>query len=227
MVYEDMIVQLQTGTTGFVGNLLNGVVAFFIFAILMFVGIFVADLLGKALRMFLEKIKLEKYLKSHEVDDAFVGFTLSDITVSLLKLYVVVAFLAIAADVVRVPVLTFLATQAVGYLPSLVQGLIVLLAFLVAGDYITDHIKKSKTIPFANTFGIIVEVFIAYNALVIAMPMLLPAADPSLLVWSFLVVLTAAAFAIGLGFAIAIGLGTKDVVAEVAKKHKDKLHRFM
>ncbi len=227
MAYEEMFGQLQTGTFGFVGNLLSGVVAFVIFAVIMFVGVFIADLLGKALREFLKRIKFEKFLQSHEVDDAFVGFTLTDIVVALLKLYVAVAFLAIAADVVRVPVLTYLATQAIGYLPSLVQGMIVLLAGLIAGDYITDRMKKCKNIPFANTLGILVELFIAYNALVIAMPMLLPAADPSLLVWSFLVVLAALAFALGLGFAIAIGLGMKETVADVAKKHKDKLGKLL
>lgn len=227
MVYEDVLAQLQTGTAGFVGSLLSGLAAFCIFVVIMFVGVFIADLLGKGLRIFFKQIKLEKFLASHEVDDAFVGFTFSDIVVTLLKLYVGVAFLAIAADVVKVPVLTFLATQAVGYLPSLVQGLVVLLAGLIAGDYITDRMKKSKAIPFANSFAIIVELFIAYNALVIAMPMLLPAADPSLLVWSFLVVLAALAFALGLGFAIAIGLGMKDTIGEVAKKNKDKLARLL
>ena len=227
MAYEDMLGQLQLGATGFVGNLLAGLAAFCIFVLIMFLGIFVADLLGKALRLFFKQIKLEKYLESHGVHDAFVGFTFTDIVSSLLKLYVVVAFLAIAADMVRVPVLTYIATQAIGYLPSLVQGLIVLLAGLIAGDYITDRMKRSKTIPFANSLGILVELFIAYNALVIAMPMLLPAADPSLLVWSFLVVLAALAFALGLGFAIAIGLGMKETVADVSKKNKEKFGKLL
>ena len=227
MAYEDMLGPLQMGATGFVGSLLAGLAAFCIFIVIMFVGVFVADILGKALRLFLKKVKLEKFLESHEVDDAFVGFTFSDIVVALLKLYVAVAFLAIAADVVKVPVLTYIATQAVGYLPSLVQGLIVLLAGLIAGDYITDRMKKSKRIPFANSLGILVELFIAYNALVIAMPMLLPAADPSLLVWSFLVVLAALAFALGLGFAIAIGFGLKDTVADVAKRNRDKFTKLV
>lgn len=227
MAYENMLWQLQTGASSFVGNLLAGLAAFAIFVALMFIGVFVADLLGKGLRLFLKQVRLEKFLAEHEVHDAFVGFTLTDILTALLKVYVVVAFLAIAASIVEVPVITYMATQALGYLPSLLQGLVILLAALMAGDYITDRMKKSKNIPFANSFAILVELFIAYNALVIAMPMLLPSADPSLLVWSFLVVLAAFAFALGLGFAIAIGLGMKETVADVAKKHKDKLHRLL
>ena len=73
----------------------------------------------------------------------------------------------------------------------------------------------------------LVTLFIAYNALVIAMPLLLPSADPSLLVWSFLVLLGAFAIALGFGAAIAIGLGMKDTVADIAKKHKDKFDRLL
>ena len=227
MDYLSGLGQLQTSAIGFVGNLLEGVIAFAVLAVIVFVGVFVANLLGKVLRVFLKQISLEKFLKEHEVHDAFAGFTLSDVAVALLKLYVVIAFIGIGADVVRVPIITYLAAQAMGYVPSLVQGLVILLAGLMAGDYITDKMKKSKSIPFANTLAIAVELFIAYNALVIAMPMLLPAADPSLLIWSFLVVLAAAAFAIGLGAAIAIGLGSKDAVADVMKKHKDKFNKLL
>ena len=227
MVYEEIIDHLVTSTTLFVGNLVADIVAFCILALIMLVGIFVADILGKVLRHFFERIKIEKYLEKHGVHDAFVGFSFTNIVVALLKLYIAVAFFGIAADVVRIPIITFFYAQVSGYLPSLIQGIVILMAGLIAGDYITDRMKSSKNIPFANTVAIAVELFIIYNAVVIAMPMLLPAADPSFLVWSFLLVLAAAAFAIGLGSAIAIGLGMKDLAAEVARKHKHHLHRLL
>lgn len=227
MAYDYLANQLQSSAAGFIGSLLEGVFAFCILAIIMFIGIWVANLLGIVLKEFFSRVKLEKFLESHGVHDAFLGFTLSGIAIILLKLYVVVAFLGIAADMVRMPILYALSAQALGYLPSLVQGLIILLAALMAGDYLTDRIKKSKTLPFANGIAILVELFIAYNALVIALPLLLPSADPSLLVWSFLVLLSAFAIALGFGAAIAIGLGMKDTVADLAKKHKDKFNRLL
>ncbi|HIH18379.1 TPA: hypothetical protein HA225_00200 [Candidatus Micrarchaeota archaeon] len=81
--------------------------------------------------------------------------------------------------------------------------------------------------PFANSVAIVIELFIAYNALVIAMPLLLPAADPSLLIWSFLIMLAAFGIALGFGAAIAFGLGMKDAVADVAKKHKSKIDSLL
>jgi len=227
MAYETLAAQLQGSAMGFIANLLEGVFAFCILVAIMLIGIWVANLLGQVLSEFFKRVKLEKFLESHGVQDAFLGFTLSGIAVVLLKLYVVVAFLGISADAVKAPMLYILSAQALGYLPSLVQGLIILLAALMAGDYLTDKIKESKKLPFANSIGILVELFIAYNALVIAMPLLLPSADPSLLVWSFLVLLSAFALALGLGTAIALGLGMKETVADLAKKHKDKLNRLL
>ena len=227
MAYEYLADQLRSGAVGFIGNLLEGVAAFCILVVIMLIGIWVANLLGQVLKEFFNRVKLDKFLESHGVHDAFLGFTLSGIAIILLKLYVVVAFIGIAASVVMVPMLYVLAAQALNYLPSLVQGLVIVLAALMAADYLTDRIKTSKKIPFANSIGILVQLFIAYNALVIAMPLLLPAADPSLLVWSFLVLLSAFAIALGFGSAIAIGLGMKDTVAELAKKHKDKFNRLL
>jgi hypothetical protein len=227
MAYEYLVDQLQMSAAGFIGSLLEGVFAFCIIVAIMLVGIYIANLLGNLLRDFLNKAKLEKFLEGHGVHDAFLGFSLTGIAVIMVKLYVVVAFLGIAADALKMPMLYLLSAQAIGYLPSLAQGLVILLAGLMAGDYLTDKIKESKKLPFANSIGILVELFIAYNALVIAMPLLLPAADPSLLVWSFLVLLSAFAMALGLGAAIAIGLGMKDTVSELAKKHKDKFNRLI
>jgi hypothetical protein len=231
MAYDYLVQQLQMSSASFIGSLLEGVFAFCIIFAFMLVGIWMANLFGKILSEFFSRIKLEKFLEGHGVHDAFLGFTLSGIAIIMLKLYVVVAFFGFAANAVNnitpAPMLNTLAAQAIGYLPLLAQGLVILLVGLLAGDYLTDKIKESKKLPFANSIGILIELFIAYNVVVIAMPMLLPAADPSLLVWSFLVLLSAFAIALGLGAAIAIGLGMKDTVAELAKKHKDKFNRLI
>jgi len=227
MAYEYLLDQLQASSVGFLGSLLSGVFAFCILVAVMLIGIWIANLLGNVLKEFFRRIKFEKFLEGHGVHDAFLGFTLSGIAIIMLKLYVVVAFLGIAADIIQMPMLYMLAAQAIVYLPSLAQGLVILLVALMAADYLNDKIRENKKLPFANGIGILVTLFIAYNALVIALPMLLPAADPSLLVWSFLVLLSAFAIALGFGAAIAIGLGMKDTVSEIAKKNRDKFSKLL
>ena len=224
MAYEMIMDKLQLNTTIFISNLLEGVLAFAVLVVILLIGMFVANILGMILKRFLQEIKLEKFMAQHGVDDAFVGFSLTSISVSLLKLWIMVIFLGIAADIVSVPMLVMISMQANGYLPSLIQGVIILLIGLLFGDYITDRMKTAKKVPFINTLSILVEVFIAYVAIVMALPLLLPAADPGLLVTAFLVVLAGLTFALSIGSAIALGLGMKDVVADVAKKHKDKIN---
>jgi len=224
---EVMVNNLQFSAQSLLGNILQGIVAVCIFVVIMLIGLYVAKLFGKAFKMLMQKVKVEKELEAHGIHDALLGFTFTGVAETLVKLYVVVLFLGIAAGIVQVPMIVMFAAQAANYLPSLVQGLIILIVGLWAGDYLTDRIKEHKNMPFANTVGNVIELFIAYNALVIAMPMLLPAADPSLLAWSFLVLLSAFALALGLGGAIAIGLGTKDAVADVVKKHKNKINNLL
>lgn len=227
MVYEDIVAGLQVGLTGFALNVVQGVIAFVILVLLLGIGIYIAKLVGKLIKKFFVTIHLEKLLEEHHLHDAFVGFTLSGIATVLVQLYIVMAFLGIAADVVNVPVLSYFSLQAINYFPLLVQGLVILLFALMAGDYLSDRIKTSKKIPFANNVALLIDFFIAYNALVIVLPLLFPAANPTLLIWSFMAVLTAFVLAFGLGAAIAIGLGLKDTVAEVAKKNKDKFSKLL
>jgi hypothetical protein len=225
--YAQIPTTLQTSASGLVGNLLEGIVAFAIFVLMLAIGAFVANFLGMVLRRFLKEIKVEKLLEEHGVHDAFVGFTFTNIAVTILKIYIMVIFVGIAADLIKLPMLSILAVQAAVYMPMLVQGLSILLVGLMVADYLTDRMKAAKGIPFANTFAILIEIFIVYNMLVLVLPLLLPAVDPSLLASSFLVILIALCFSIGLGIAIAIGLGLKDTVATIAKKNSGKLEKLL
>lgn len=227
MDYGQTATAFMTNLSGLVGHLLEGVFAFGVFVFILSIGFFVAKILGDILRRFMKEAKVENLLEEHGVHDAFVGFKFTNIAVTLLKIYIIVIFLGIAADIVKIPMLYLLSAQAAAYMPMLVQGLIILLAGLMVADYLTDRMKTAKGVPFANTLAILVEIFIVYNVLVIVMPLLLPAVDPSLLASSFLVILTALAFAVGLGFAIAIGLGLKDTVSSLARKHSNKIEKLL
>ncbi len=208
------------------GNILDGLAAFGIVVILLAIGYLFAWVLTWMLNRFLHHLQLEAKLRKHHLHDSLLGFSLTQIANILLWLTVMVTFLGIGADVVQVPFLTRVAAMAIGYMPSLTMGIVILAAGLMIGDYVTDRMKAAKHIPFSNIVAILVELFIAYNALVIAVPLLLPSASTSLLEQSFAIILAAFGLMFGLGGAIAIGLGLKDVVAKVAEKNRDKFNLF-
>lgn len=218
--------RLSLALAGAAENFLVGLIDLLILIVFLGIGWIVAVFLVSLLRNFLEHIQLERELKKRGLHDAFFGFSLTDILSKILKLLTLAVFLGIAAEVTNLVFLGTLVTWFVGYVPLFVQGMAILIIALLAGDYLTDAIKRSST-PFRNLIGWIIEAFIIYTGVVIALPLFLPNADASILRLAFLLLLGAVAVAFGLGLAIAIGLGMKDTVARVAKKKEDDLEKLV
>lgn len=192
----------------------------------MFVAWLVTKLLIKILHTFLESVHLEEKLKEKGVDDALLGFSVTKVLTLFVKILTYAAFLGMAADVVNLKYLTTLVNWFIGYVPLLIQGAVIMVLAMLAGDYVTDKIKAAS-FPFAKMIGMLLEVFIIYSALVIALPLLLPSADVEILRSTFLLVVGAFAVAFGAGMAIAIGLGMKDTVSDIASRRKKELEKLI
>src|SRR3989338_9930833 len=218
--------RLAVALAGAAENFLVGLIDLLILVVFLGIGWIVASFLISVLEHFLNQIQLERELKRRNVHDAFFCFTLTDILSKILKLLTLAVFLGIAAEVTSLVFLGELVRWFVGYVPMFVQGVAILVIALLAGDYLTDMVKRSS-IPFRNLVGWVVEAFIVYTAVVIALPLFLPNADASLLHTAFLLLLGSLSLAFGLGLAIAIGLGMKDNVARVAKKKEDDLEKLV
>lgn len=222
LLRERLAVSLAKVGENFVVTLADLVVVL----LFLFIGYAVAKFLSYFLHRFLEKIKLEEWIKDREMHDALLGFSLTTILDKLMKLLVVAVFLGVAAESVGFVFLRDIVLWFVGYVPWLIQGVVILVLALLAGDYVTDKIKTAK-IPFARPLAIVLEVFIAYTALVIALPLVLPNANVEILKTAFVLLVGGVVLAIGLGLAIAIGLGAKDAVSDIAKSKKKELERFL
>lgn len=222
VLYSRLIFALGSAFTNFLFGLLD------ILILIVFLGIgwIVAMFMVSLLEHFLMQIGLEKQLRKRSIHDALMGFSLTDVLGKILKLLTLAVFLGIAAEITSLVFLGELVRWFVGYVPLFVQGVVILVIALLGGDYLTDMVKRS-TIPFRNLVGWVVEAFIVYTAIVIALPLFLPNADASLLRTAFLLLLGALAVAFGFGMAIAIGLGMKDTIARVAKKKEDDLEKLV
>lgn len=224
--YDNVQSVLSQSGSAVVGNLVYGVAAFSVMVLILAIGYAVAWVLGKALKEFARQIKVEQFMEKHGVHDSLLGFNITSISVLLVKLWVMVVFLGISAQITNVGLIVDLSAKAINYMPMLVEGVVLLVSGLIVADYVTDRMKTMKKIPFVNGIAMAIEVFVIYVAAVMALPLMLPAVKADILESSFNIVLTAVCFSLGLGFAIAVGLGLKDAVADVAKKHKDKIARM-
>ncbi|MFH0836169.1 MAG: hypothetical protein V1834_03335 [Candidatus Micrarchaeota archaeon] len=221
--------RLTDAVSSVLGNFVNGFADLLVILIFLGLGLFVAKILVHVLEHFLEQIQLEKSLKKRKIDDALLGFTLTDVLGKFVKIMTVAVFLGIAAEVVQLTFLGSMITWFISYVPSLLQGATILVLALLFADYISDRIHDSK-MPFSSFLGTAFEVLVVYVALVMALPAIFPNVKVGVLEGILNMVLGlglgAIAVAIGLGFAIAIGLGMKDSIARVAKKREKDFERI-
>jgi hypothetical protein len=208
-------------------DFVSGLAAFLVVIIFLALGWLVSKVLTWLARHFLDEFKVEAELKKHGIDDSLWGFTFTDVAVVFIHLLTLSAFLGMAADIVNLNFLSDLVLWFIGYVPLLLQGLVVLVLALMAGDYVTDRIKKSKVVPFANFVGVFIEIFIVYTAIVIALPLVLPNADVEILRFTYYIVLGAFAVALALGLGIALGLGLKDTVSDIAEDKKKDIEKLV
>ena len=177
----------------------------------------VAYVVNNLLKTAFDGIKLEQKAKAKGVSNALLGMKISSVIYTLLKIYIIVIFLGAGAEKVELGLVTDVIMWLVGYVPSMVQGVLVIAGALIATDYL---VNRMRGVQFAKTIGLLIKVFVGYTALVIALPFLLPGADTEILKTAFTLAVSSVAIALGLGLGIALGWGLKDAVADVAKKKK-------
>jgi hypothetical protein len=221
--------RLSDAVSAVLGNFVNGFADLLVVLIFLGLGLFVAKILVRILEHFLDQVQLEKSLKKRKIDDALLGFTMTDVLGKFVKIITVTVFLGIAAEVVQLTFLSQLIYWFLGYVPSFLQGAVVLVLALLFADYVGDKIRDSS-MPFARLVGTSFEILVVYVALIMALPAIFPNVSVGILENILNLVLGlglgAIAVAIGVGMAIAIGLGMKDTVAHVAKRKEKDLDRL-
>ncbi len=208
-------------------NFVAGLADFIVVLVFLGVGYVVARFLASLVKRGLYETRLERKLAQKGLDDALAGFTLTDILVTLVKVATFAIFLGVAADVTNLGFLNTVILWFLGYLPRLVEGVVIMVVALLGADYVTDRVRKAKELPFPGTLSTLVKLFVGYTALVIAMPLVLPGADVEILRTFFTLLVGAFALAIGLGGAIALGYGLKDTVDTVAKERKNEMRKLI
>jgi hypothetical protein len=208
-------------------NFISGIADFVVILIFLGIGYLVARFFASVVKRGLREMRLERKLEEKGMHDALAGFTVSGIIATFVKIATFAIFLGIAADVTRLTFLNQLIYWFIGYLPSLMQGVIILVVALLGVDYVTDRLRKARDIPFINLMTMLAKVFVGYTAAVIAIPLILPGADVSILKTFFVLLVAAFAVAVGFGAAIALGLGLKDVVRDVGKKKEKDIQKLL
>jgi len=189
---------------------------------------FIANFFGNLVKVGFKKVKLEMWLKDHELHDSVAGISPIAVLVTLVKISIFLIILNfIASDLLKFEGTGLLLTDFVRFMFSVIWAVIILSTGLILGDYVGDRIKAAKGILFSGMMALVVEGFIVYLSIVEAFSTLGRFAVVNLLTTLFNGVVYGAALALGLAFGLAFGLGLKDSVAAAAKDRNSDFASFM
>lgn len=185
----------------FVPNLIGAI-------IVLIIGFIVGKVLGLVVREILIRTGVDRYLKKEE----HIKFKASSVfdVITRWSIYTV-AFVA-ASDILNIPALTRVMTEIVFFIPQLIGAIIVILVSYGLAIYVKDEILSAKTI-YADLLGKVVFFLIIYLGIAIALPII---QIETQLIGNLLLIMVGA---VGVGMAIALGLGLQDIIKEMAKDY--------
>ncbi len=178
--------------------------------ILLVIGLIVGRVVGRVVKEILVRIKMDKYLFAGKKPP----ISVTNILTVIVRWWIYLAFItaAVSEEILGVRTLSEWMNQINNFIPKVVGAALIIIVGYILGEYIKEQINKTRTI-YANLVGKVTFFLIIYVAVAIALPIL---GIPAGLVNNILLVIIGS---IGLGIAIALGLGLKDVITDVAKQY--------
>ncbi len=205
-------------------GLWGGVIAFLpnliVAIIILCVGWAVGAIIAKGIEQFMKSIKFDEALRRAGVEDVVrqSGLNLNSgkFVGSLVKYFIIVAFLIVSFDVLHLTQVTsFLQQIVVGYLPQVIIAVLILLVSGVVGDVLSRVVTasaKTAGLTSANTLGVIAKWAVWIFAILVALSQMgIAGAFIQTLFTGFVV-------AVSLALGISFGLGGQQAAARAIDK---------
>jgi hypothetical protein len=207
MVLVDILASLTSGAVGFIPALVSAV-------ILLVIGLVVGKIVGRVIKELLERVKLDYYVsETHKP-----AISLSGLFSVIARWWIYLAFIsaALSTQVLGIPSLALWIAEVQAFIPRIIGAAVILVVGYVLAEYIRGHINKGPTL-YGTLVGKVLFFFVLYVSVALALPIL---GISSALIGNILLVIIGA---VGLGVAIALGLGLKDAVSDVSKRYVKKM----
>ncbi len=197
--------RLWESTVNFIPNLVGAL-------ILLAIGWVVGTIVGRITREILRRLKVDEYITRSRRP----FFRVSDIFKVIVEWSIYLAFMQAAVGVLGIEPLESFFEGILAFIPGLIKAIITIIVGYAIANYVSSKIKESK-VSYSDLLGNALFFLIVYVSVALALPSI--GIDPFIVNAILLVILGT----VGIGLAIAIGLGLKDVVAKAAKKYFKKL----
>ena len=188
----------------FLPNLLGAV-------ILLIIGWIVGTIIGRITKELLVRFKVDQYVsKGRPI------IKLSEVFPLIFEWVIYLVFIQAAVEVLGVTALVEFVRTLIGFIPGLLEAVIVVIVGYGIAEYVRVEIERAKLV-YADIMSKVLFWLIIYIAVALALPLV--GINPTLINSILLIVVGS----VGAGMAIALGLGLKDAVAAAAKKYVKKL----
>ena len=181
--------------------------------ILLVIGLILGKAIGWFTKECLVRLKIDDYLplKKRKMT------SVSEIFSLIIKWWIYLAFLAAAFSdqVLGIKPISLWVESIVRFIPNIIGAALIIIVGYLLGEFISTEIKKSETF-YSSLVSKIIFFFVMYVSIALALPVLGISAD---LVNNILLIIIGS---IGLGLAIAIGLGLKGPIEEIAREYLKK-----
>lgn len=189
--------------------------------VVLIIGCFIAAILGHALRIILEKTKLDEWVRKAKLTKA-VGHThLPSLLGELFKWYIIIIFLQAAIALLNLGTLSDLLNRFVLWLPNLLIAVIIFLAGLAAAHFVQIKISEYSRMKGVLLGAAIVKWVIVIMVALVALRQI--GVDVSIVENILLVIIGALAIGVALALGIGLGLGLKKESEGFIQKIKKNL----
>jgi len=183
--------------------------------IVLIVGGFVAVILGHALRVVLEKLKVDDYVRKARLTKTIGHTHVPAVAGEIFRWYVIILFLQQAVSLVNLGTLSVLLGQFVAWLPHVIIAVIVLLFGIAVANYVYyktwEHSKQKGVKASAG----ILKAVIIFMVLLISLKQI--GVDVGILEHTFLLIIGALAIGVALALGIGLGLGLRKESENIIK----------
>jgi hypothetical protein len=178
--------------------------------ILLIIGWVIGSGIGRATKRIIKRYRIERRITRRP------AFRLGDLFSTIFSWAIYLIFIQAAIEVLEIPFLVTTIGAILAFLPGLVKAIVIVVVGYVLAQYVKVQIERLRMV-YSGILGNMLFFLIIYIAIALALPQV--GIDPSLLNNILLIIIGS----FGLGLAIAIGLGLKDIIASLAKKYRKKL----
>ena len=188
--------------------------------VVLVIGWIAGRVLGKSVSKILDRIGVDDALKKTVVGKAIEksGMTVVKFFDLTVRWFVYLIALLAATDILNITILSNFMNRVVEYIPSLLAGVVVIIAGIILMDFISDAVKsfiEAASAEYADIMVVALRFFLYFIVITVGLSMM--NVNVSILYTFAESIAWGAALGIGAGLGIALGWGLKDVVAKKAK----------